>query len=171
VAATFTKIATTTVGSGGTLQIDFDSIASTYTDLCVKISGRDDRGADWTSVYLKLNDSTSNFTNRHAYGIGSGGGYSTNYSTGVLLEGENAANSTGSIFSNYEIYIPNYASSNYKCWSVESVTENNSTTSYCEMVAGLWSNTAAITKVSILLSGTIKFVQYTSATLYGIKNS
>lgn len=161
-------IATTTVGSGGTLQIDFSSIPSTYTDLCLKISGRDDRGADWTSVYLKFNDSTSNYSSRRTYGIGSGSGYSLTYSTNVLLEFENASTTTSNIFSNYEIYIPNYASSNYKSWSVDSVTENNATTSVCEIVGGLWSDTSAITKVSILLSGTIKFVQYTTATLYGI---
>lgn len=170
-AATFTKIATVTVGSGGTLQIDFSSIPSSYTDLCLKVSSRDDRGADWTAVALKLNDATTSFTNRTLYGIGSGGGYSTNASNNTIFDGENAANTTSNVFSNWEIYIPNYAGSNYKSFSVDAVTENNATTSYAWLLAGLWSNTSAITKVSILLSSTIKFVQYTSATLYGIKNA
>ena len=170
-AATFTKIASTAVGSGGTLQIDFDSIPSTYTDLCLKVSSRDDRSADWTAVALKLNDATTSFTNRTVYGIGSGGGYSTNAANNTVFDGENAANTIANVFSNWEIYIPNYAGSNYKSFSVDAVTENNATTSYAWFLAGLWSNTSAITKVSILLSSTIKFVQYTSATLYGIKNA
>ena len=167
---TMVKIGSTvTVGSSGTLQVDFDLTGVTgYTDLLIKASARDDRGADWTSVYLKFNDSTTNFTNRHLYGIGSGSGYGTTYSTGVLLEGENGSTTTANVFSNYEIYIPNYTSSNYKSWLVDSVTENNATTSYCEIASGVWSNTAAITKVSLLLSGSIKFVQNSTFTLYGI---
>ena len=39
-ATTFTKIASVTVGSGGASSIDFTSIPSTYTDLCVKLSTR-----------------------------------------------------------------------------------------------------------------------------------
>ena len=37
-AVTFTQIASVTVGSGGAASIDFTSIPSTYTDLCIKTS-------------------------------------------------------------------------------------------------------------------------------------
>ena len=38
--ATFTKIASATVGSGGASSIEFTSIPSTYTDLVIKLSMR-----------------------------------------------------------------------------------------------------------------------------------
>ena len=36
--ATYTLIASNTVGSGGTASIEFNSIPQTYTDLLIKIS-------------------------------------------------------------------------------------------------------------------------------------
>jgi hypothetical protein len=35
----------------------------------------------------------------------------------------------------------------------------------------VWSNTAAITSITLTLVGTEKFAQYSTAYLYGIKNS
>ena len=77
---------------------------------------------------------------------------------------------TANTFSNFSTYIPNYAGSNNKSYSVDGVTENNATASYQIMYAGLWSNTAAINQIT-LVPDTLNFVQYTTATLYGIKNS
>jgi hypothetical protein len=47
--------------------------------------------------------------------------------------------------------------------------ENNATLSLMNLAAGLWSNTSAITSIKITAVGT--FEQYSTATLYGIKNS
>jgi hypothetical protein len=77
---------------------------------------------------------------------------------------------TASTFANNEVTIPNYTSSNFKSYSVDSVTENNATQAYAIFVAGLWSNTAAITSITLGLSSA-NFVQYSTAYLYGIKNS
>jgi len=73
---------------------------------------------------------------------------------------------TANTFASAEIYIPNYTSSNYKSLSVDFVGENNATTSYQYFTAGLFSNTSAIT--SLVIDGTDNFVQYSTATLYGI---
>jgi hypothetical protein len=65
------------------------------------------------------------------------------------------------------MYIPNYASSNYKSFSIDSVTENNGTVAYQIMHAGVWSNTAAITSLTITAAGG-NLAQYSTATLYGV---
>jgi hypothetical protein len=52
---------------------------------------------------------------------------------------------TANTFGNIQIYFPNYAGSTNKSYSVDSVTENNETVAYQTILAGLWSNTAAIT--------------------------
>ena len=76
---------------------------------------------------------------------------------------------TASTFGNAEIYIPNYASSNNKSVSADFVSETNAADAIFGLTAGLWANTSAIT--SIKLTPAAAFAQYSTATLYGIKNS
>jgi len=169
-ATTFTLIASVAVGSGGASSIDFTSIPSTYTDLCLKISARSTAN-DAQNVFVKFNSSTSGYSDKFLYGDGSTTGSTTSGNTSAgcacVISG---ANYTSSTFGNGEIYIPNYASSNNKSFCSDSVSENNATLSYQQMFANLWSNTAAITSINLFLSGG-NFAQYSTATLYGIKKS
>ena len=164
-ADTFYKIASVTVGAGGASSIDFTSIPSTYTDLVIKLSTR------WAvadlDTSISFNGSTTSFTARRLYGSGSAVASDTRARTAGLAD---SSGYTASTFANSEIYIPNYAGSNNKSYSVDSVTENNGTVSYALLAAGLWSNTAAITSIT-LSESTNTFAQYSTATLYGIKNS
>ena len=82
----------------------------------------------------------------------------------------NGDTSTANTFGSAQIYIPNYAGSNNKYLSFENITENNATTAYANLIAGLWSQTTAITSLGIVPSGTT-IKQYSTAYLYGIKNS
>lgn len=169
---TYTLIASSTVGAGGASSIDFTSIPSTYTDLIVKFSGRDNRSANGTDVYIGFNSSTSNLTMRRLYGDGSAA-YSGSGSTGNIGI-ESAASSTASTFGNIEVYIPNYAGSNNKSYSADGVSENNASgagSAFAQLTAGLWSITSAITSISITPVSGNSFVQYSTAYLYGIKNS
>ena len=59
-ADTFVKIATVTVGSGGAATIDFSSIPSTYTDLCIKHSLRNGSINVSNAIRLTINGSLSN---------------------------------------------------------------------------------------------------------------
>lgn len=164
---TFIKIASVTVGSGGASSIDFTSIPSTYTDLCIKVSARDTNSAQNTTLALGINGSGS-ASFRVLYGTGS---TAASFSgSGYLWSGYiDAATSTASTFGNAEIYIPNYAGSNQKSISSDSVTETNATGAYMALGATLWTSTSAIT--SIGLYPVTLFAQYSTATLYGIKNS
>ena len=164
---TFVKIASVTVGSGGASSIDFTSIPSTYTDLCLKVSARQTTG-DVAYASIRFNNATTNFTYRSIEGNGATVG-SYNGSTGIYGI-TNTSGWTANTFNNVEVYIPNYAGSNNKSFSSDSVTETNATTVYADLIAGLWSNSAAINQVTIY-PNTGNFVQYSTATLYGIKNS
>jgi hypothetical protein len=75
---------------------------------------------------------------------------------------------TASSFSSGEIYIPNYAGSTNKSYSIDSVTEQNATGALAELIAGLWSQTAAITQITLSSSN---FQQYSTAYLYGVSNA
>ena len=165
---TMTLIGSVTVGSGGASSIDFTSIPSTYTDLCVVTSLRDNGANVYSLAYVKFNNSTSNLS---SIGVEGNGASATSYTNpGIYINSANGASSTSNTFSNSYIYIPNYTSSNYKSVSVDGVMENNATTAYASLQAGLWSNTAAINQVT-LYSATGNWVQYSTAYLYGIKNS
>ena len=178
-ATTFVKIATVTVGAGGAASMDFTSIPSTYTDLCLKLSMRSSNTDGFTgSATMRLNaNSGANYSFRTLFaataspasGNGSGG-------TSVTVGGTVGASLTANTFNNAEIYLPNYAGSNNKSFSVDTVSENNASTDYTYQLmfdAGLWSQTTAINQITIY-SGTVgstNFLQYTSATLYGISKS
>jgi len=168
--ATYNKIATVTVGSGGANSIDFTSIPGTYTDLQILVSHRSTNaaGAGSNALTFTFNGSTSNRSYRWLYNVGSAN--NTNNLIAGIVPGTSV---TANTFANTSIYIPNYASSNNKSASADSVTENNSSSDYeLDLVANLWSNTAAITQITLYVTGgTYNFAQYSTATLYGIKNS
>jgi hypothetical protein len=169
-AATFTKIATVTVGSGGAAHIEFTSIPATYTDLYIALSIRSARADTDDQILIDFNSyAGTNLSYRNLVGNGASAS-SANGSTGIYVRID-AANNTASTFTSAYYYIPNYAGSNYKSLSVDSAFENNSTTAYLNMVAGLWSSTSAITSLKIYSANSENIAQYSTATLYGIKNS
>lgn len=164
-ANTYTLISSVTVGAGGAASIDFTSIPATYTDLVLKVSARSTGVA--TSLDIALNGSTSSFTNKYLQGSGSAASSGSLARYAGLVTG---TDQTASTFANCEIYIPNYAGNTNKSFSGDAVQENNATTSYAGLVANLWSNTSAITSIS-LTNTTGNLAQYSTAYLYGIKNS
>jgi hypothetical protein len=166
--ATYIQIATTTVGSGGAASIDFSSIPGTYTDLCVKVSGRSTRSDINDFLKISFNGLTTNLSHRSLLGTGSSTSTGTD---GSFIYGTlNANTSTSSTFGNAEFYIPNYAGSTTKSVSADTVMENNGTFSVQYFAAGLWNATAAITAINVApYFG--NFVQYSTATLYGISKS
>jgi len=168
-AYTYSKISTYTVGSGGVATMAFLNIPQTYTDLLLKASTRDNRSASVDSeMYIRFNGSTANGSARYLYGSGASVASASSGGNIPLLVVSSSA--TANIFSNNEIYIPNYASNNYKSLSIDSVSESNITSSvYMFLTAGLWSDTSPITSISITPFGSNSFVQYSTFHLYGIK--
>ena len=167
-ANTYTLIAGTTLGTA-TANIDFSSIPSTYTDLCLKVSFRSAAAALYDGLYLKINNSSSTFTYKAIQGNGAA---ASSFSGSVGYAGDlNANTSTASTFASAEFYIPNYTSSNYKSISIDSVGETNATTIYSHLVASLWSTTTAINQLTVYTQSGSNLMAYTSAYLYGIKNS
>ena len=167
----YEAIATVTVGSGGAASIDFTSIAASWTDLLVKLSSRSTTGT--TGVGATINSDTgSNYSALALEGDGATRySNSATYSSLQVGSSNGGTDTTSNTFSNCEFYIPNYTSSNNKSASSDAVTENNATTAYATLRASLWSNTSAITSISLKNANGNDFVQYSTATLYGIKNS
>lgn len=169
---TFELIASSTVGAGGAASIDFTSIPSTYTDLVVKLSLRDSVAPiNEGFSRLTFNGVTSGYTEKAVYGNGSTAASFSGSGTNISLTGNtiDSAGNTSNTFASLDVYIPNYAGSNYKSVSSDIVSEQNGTTVYALLNAGLWSNTAAITRVTFTANSS--YVQYSTAYLYGVKNA
>jgi hypothetical protein len=146
-ANTFELIASSTVGGGGVTSVTFSSIPATYTDLVIKLSCRTNNTGAGYRVVAKINGSAANFTGRNIYGSGITTGSGT--LTTELFGFVDGTTETANTFANNEIYFPNYAGANYKSISTDSVMENNATQAYSQLAAGLWSNTAAITSITL----------------------
>jgi hypothetical protein len=117
-------------------------------------------------ISVTFNGSTTGYTARQLFGDGAAAGSSspTVRPAGFIV----GTSATANTFSNGELYIPNYTSSNNKSYSVDSVTETNAATQYMNFITGLWSNVTAIT--SMIFAGTSgNFAQHSTATLYGIR--
>ena len=164
-ANTYTLIAGTTLSSPAA-NINFSSIPTTYTDLKLVCSLRAVATSSVPGLTIKLNNVATNFTARYLEGTGSAAGSGTDT---TLLASIDGSAQTANTFGNLEVYIPNYLSSNYKSYSVDGVTENNATVAYSQLLAGLWSNTAAINQITVQVS--VNLDTYSTAYLYGIKNS
>ena len=173
-AATHSFIASYTVGSGGVATITFSSIPQTYTDLLLLLSLRNDSaGAVGRTVNLTVNSNTSNYSYKMIESTGSTtyngtGTNSSSYPAAVSV----GPSATSNIFSNSSVYITNYAGSKYKAFFSNDVMENSSATAvYNHLTSGLWGNTSAISSISMVNDNGSNFVQYSTAYLYGIKNS
>ena len=168
-ATTYTLISSVTVGSGGAASMVFTSIPATYTDLLVKVSARN-TNTSGSGLNMRFNSVSSTYSGIYLEGDGAAAS-SGNTTTSYFAAGNvNTSNTTSSTFASTDVYIPNYAGSNYKSGSVESVYENNATTAYTTMIAGLLSNTAAITQIDITPSAN-NFAENSTAYLYGISNA
>jgi hypothetical protein len=151
-------------------SVTFSSIPQTYTDLVLKISAR--QGAENAFNFRLNGDSSSVYSFILTGGDGSSATSSASSSVGqIVTRGINPSVATANTFGNAEIYIPNYTNTSYnKSISVEGVNENNATEIYMNLVAGLWSNTSAITSMEVIARAG-NLVQYSTFYLYGIKNS
>ena len=170
-ANTYTLISSSTVGSGGAASVTFSSIPNTYTDLKIVYSTRISSSGNANAFFITFNSSTTGYNTRFIEGAGSGtpGSAYVTSRYGGLDTGNTATSNT---FSNGEIYIPSYLSSNNKSYVADSISENNATLGVQWLVAALWSNTAAITSIKLepdSVSNT--YLQYSSFYLYGISNS
>jgi hypothetical protein len=163
---TYKKIASVVVGSGGVATIDFTSIPQTFTDLKIVLSGRATSTNPTLIIYFNNDTTTTNYSFRNINANGSTA--ASNSATQPWIgAGVNDSSLTASVFASSEIYIPNYTSANHKSFSADSVNENNGTTTNMALSSNMWSNTSAITRITLDPYGG-DFAQYSTATLYGI---
>ena len=167
---TMTKLASTTVGVGGTASVTFSNIPQNYTDLCIRISCRTDRSADEGGLGVQLNNSTTGQTYRVLAGSGSNGTGSVNtaYEPLWVVRIQGATAGTG-IFSSTELYIPNYSGNTSKTILGDSATEKNDSIAYITVSSVVQPNSSPVTSITLSgISGTLQ--QHSVFNIYGVKN-
>ena len=175
--STYTLISSNVLATA-TANVTFSAIPSTYTDLVLRVSTRQDQS----------------FTNAKLFGIYFNGDNSNLYSATVLngngaaasstrtdnpgsatlydsiyVRGSDLLSDTSNTFASAEIYIPSYRATQSRPVGAFTATENNATTAFISALAGLYTPTTAITSIGIQAVAT--FVAGSSFYLYGIKNS
>jgi hypothetical protein len=172
-------ITSVTVGAGGAASVTLTAIGTipqTYTDLKILMSVRSASGGLAYSVFMKVNNLTSSIYSQKTL---EGPGNTTPYSFGqsginsaVRLSLLNGPTSTSNTFSNAEVYIPNYASSNYKSVSIDTVTETNAAEIYADLTAYLVSTTDPITSLTFTTEVSAgNFAEGSTFYLYGIQSA
>jgi hypothetical protein len=171
-ANTLIPIQTITVGSGNSSSFEFTNIPQSYTDLVIKLSARSTgtESSGYADSILRFNSSTTSYSEKMLYGIGTSANSVSQASTGIKWFFSTSSVAAASTFGNSKAYITNYTGSDNKSVSIDTVTENNSSTvNILALTGGRWANSAAITSVSIT-PGSGNWVQYSTATLYGVSN-
>jgi hypothetical protein len=146
---TMQLIETKTVGTA-VASVAFTSIPQDGTDLMVLCSTRVS-GSPVSQLNTQFNSSAvTEYSDRELSADSLGSALSINRSSQQVIRiTVNIGTSfTANTFSSAQIYIPNYTASAAKSVSLDGSTEQNNTTSYNSIVAGLWNNTAAITSVT-----------------------
>jgi hypothetical protein len=151
-------------------SVTFDNIPqSGYTDLKVVVSSRTSRsGNPEDEVFIRFNGTTTGYSSRSLFGTGAATSSNTGGTAQINRTWTTANGATSNTFGSMDIYIPNYRGSQNKSVSVDAVSENNATTAYAVLTAGLWSNSAAITSITLLPEVGPNFLTGSTFSLYGL---
>lgn len=153
------------LGAGNNGGVVFSAIPQTGTDLLVLISGRSN-DTTTSPMYLKFQGATTGYGYRTL--LGSGSAASSTNGTTAYIGNLVPSSYTSNTFANTSVYIPNYAGSQNKAWSSDSVQENNAAASNQLLIAGKWDNPASISSLEIYPGGSTLFANDTTVSLYMI---
>lgn len=176
--ATFTQIGVAqVVTSSSQASIDFVSIPNTFTDLVVRYSLRTTLAGGpfyFDDMAMRFNnDSGSNYSRSLIRARqGAVGVFSSTNSTFFPFFEANAGNATASTFGNGEMWISNYATSDFKGLRIDGGSETqNSTEVVTGIISGCYKSTSPITSIKIYSQNGMNIVQNSTAYLYGVSKS
>ena len=169
---TMTKLATATVDGSAPTSVTFTDIPQGYTDLKLIVSARSTRsGVDRSNdIFVRLNGISSGYILKC---LGDSPPRSTTSSsdTGMGRIQAPADDATAGIFGNAEITVHNYSGNRYKIMSADSAQEDSATYAAKWFVSSQVPTTAPITSVTFIADQSATLQQYSTFTIYGIKNA
>ena len=159
-----------TVSGTAVSSVVLSNLPSTgYTDLKVVWSARNTNAIVNGDGYIQFNGSSANYTNsKMLYGSGSAAASASQTQNYMQWAFETpGANATANSFSNGEMYIANYTSSNNKTVSIDQVVENKATEAYQFMNVSGWNTSAAITSITFV-AATSTIAPNSTFAVYGL---
>lgn len=163
-------IATTVVGSSGTNIIEFKDIPQTYKHLQVRIHGRTTRVATDDLIFTTFNgDNGNNYSWHSLYGDGASAvaSYYVASASSMRFQRFPSASASANIFGDIIFDILDYTNIN-KNKTVRSLGGYDANGSgMISFGSGVWYDINTISTISMVCS--LNFIQYTRASLYGIK--
>jgi hemolysin activation/secretion protein len=157
-AATYTPIASTTLGAAAT-SVTFSSIPQTYTDLVLVINSIISSGDDGHGLQFN-GDTAGNYSSVGVGGDGSSA-YSYRGSNSIKIDGGR----TGTSWSNSIFHIINYSNTT----TFKSViARGNNPAAIVQLNSAVWRNTSAITSIGISVYNNQSMSVGTTFNLYGI---
>jgi hypothetical protein len=177
----YESIATVTVGSGGSANVEFTSIPATYTHLQVRCFARTNRATyNVDAMHMQFNsDATgTNYTqhNIRATSPNFPGTVSADGGADVFSDFIIGANNGAAPFAGFVIDVLDYTNTN-KYTTVRGfggADTNGDVSTYCGVPmlnSQLWKNTNAVTSIKFVpVFGTL-FDQYSQFALYGIRGA
>ena len=169
-AATYEPIASVTLGSDAA-NIEFTSIAATYTDLIIVFHGR----SSFTTVAsdalnMTINaDTGSNYSVTALWGTGSAAASGRASNTSLMsIARLNTSNASNTSPGGALIHVMSYANTNvYK--TVLCASDATKESQPVRRTVGLWRSTSAITSVKLAPANGPNFKSGATASLFGIK--
>ena len=174
-AGDFDSIATVTVGSGGSANVEFTSIPSTFTHLQVRVFAQTNRGTyGRDAVKVNVNTDTGNNYSYHNL-LGDGASATSAASTtNSKIDLGDVGTGVGSSFGILVVDLLDYKNTNkYKTIRSLFGGDHNGTIAgfggTVGMYSGLWQSTSAVTSLKFAPVYGTQFNQYSHFALYGIK--
>lgn len=171
--SSFESIATVTVGSGGTENVEFTSIPQNYSHLQIRGIVRSNRNTG-DALNVRFNSDTgSNYSYHHLYSNGSSAGSAIGSSVTAIEAWANTIDNslTANAFTIGIMDILDYTNTN-KNTTVRSLQGGDTSgAGHVYFSSGLWMNTAAITTIRFYPAYGTGLMQYSQFALYGIKGS
>lgn len=169
--ASFESIATVTVGAGGSTNISFTSIPSTYKHLQLRMYNRTNRsysGNTVDAVNIKLDGNL--YTKLHRLG-GDASTASANVATDGFYTAQNGSGSTtNSAWGSQVFDLLDYSNTNKnKVGRLVGGFDSGIGGGYIQISSWLWNTTTTPTSIDIYSLTGSSFYQYSSFALYGIK--
>lgn len=160
-----TLVSTVTLTNSSTTQIDFASIAQTGKDLLLVVSARSTTASTFVDLNFIVNDIQTGYSNLRLRGTGTAVSSTSQNGNSIFHPTMNASSAAANTFGSTQVYIANYATSYAKLFSIDSVTEDTSSSAEIRLVASNLS-VGAITKVTTYDSSGGAFASGTTASLY-----
>lgn len=169
--ATYLKLKSTTVGSGGASSVTFSSIPATYKHLIFKWSVRQANTGSGVTMFMRVNgNSSAIYASSRSMGYSSGTqGYNQSGDAEARLIVLPGATTTANTFGVGELTFFDYASSISikKTMGLFGTSDTDTSLFYVGNVGHQIATTSAISSIEFYLSDTI--AQYSSFYLYGVE--